>query len=127
MKKKKMSPGEQRFVNLLFDLVDKWLNGEGRESGLEIMIEHFKRRKLIGHFNVKYTRNDDPFEIKIESQEKDPERILLHEALHGLFMWNASDHKIFALDRLLWNRLSEDQKAILRSYLSKKGRKKRRL
>lgn len=130
MKSKRMSSGEERLVYWLFERVIEWLNGRERDDDLTIIYfgsrrDKFRNTRLRnrGYF-FPHPTDADEMRIYIHRSADQPERVLLHEALHYIYP-EVNGYAIYSLERLIWNRLSEKQKEILRSFLPE--RRKREL
>lgn len=125
MKEKTIKPGEQRLVNLLFYRVVEWLNGREEDEDLRIFYFGYKNDRFrycnsrnAGYFDPSAVDTDEAW-IYIHKLATQPELVLLHEVLHGIYQ-EFSEQTIHVLERLIWNRLSEKQKEILRSFLPEK-------
>lgn len=128
MKKKEIQPGEQRLVNWMFCRVIEWLNGSEREDDLTIFYFGSKKDKFFkpnlsnGGYFYPHIDYADEMRIYIHKLAIQPELVLLHEVLHGIYP-EISGRAVYALERLIWNRLSEKQKEILRSFLPEKRKR----
>lgn len=115
---KRMSSGEERLVYWLFERINKWLDGTERDSPLEIVF-----RKLPSLWQGELRHIDGKIVIYIDDEKyAEPAQILLHEVLHKIFP-KARGRVIYSFERLIWNRLSEKQKEILRSFLPEKRKR----
>ncbi len=118
MKRKRISPGEERLVYRLFERVIQWLNGiEKRDDPLEIIFIRLISGKGANQGYIEY--DGEKFRVFINKSATEPAKILLHEVFHELFP-DTDGYAIYSLERLIWNRLSDKQKEILRSFLPKK-------
>lgn len=122
MKKKRMSSGEERLVYWLFERINKWLDGTERDGPLEIV---FKELPISYQGEVRHI--DGKIVIYVDDgKHAKAAQNLLHEVLHEILP-SARGRAIYSLERLIWNRLSEKQKEILRSFLPKKQKRKKEL